>query len=112
MYLMRRYRLHHGVAALVCSLVVVFAVSAKVAAYHTSDTAAKPIASAKMWQTSKAAPIEDVKTAISGQPMILLMLLLSLPFADRILQQHREMILPKARYLGFPPLAVRPPPAR
>ena len=112
MYLMRRYRLHHGVAALVCSLVLVFAVGAKVAAYHTSDTAAKPIASAKMWQTSKAAPIEAVTAAIAGQPMILLMLLLTLPFAERILQQHREMTLPKARYLAFPPLAVRPPPAR
>lgn len=111
MSMMRRNRFHSGIAALVCSLVLVFAVGAKVAWYHSSDQSVKPIASAKMWQTPKAAPSEDEKASVAAGPVILLVLLVEFLIADEILLRPRHTRVPQARFAGFPPLAVRPPPA-
>lgn len=110
MQTMRRYGFHHGIAAVACSLLIIFAVGAKVAMYHTSDVSAKPIASAKMWQTSKAAPSEDEKATAPTQPIILLLLLLSLPVMEGMLLRGHYTPLRQLAYPVFPPLAVRPPP--
>lgn len=111
MQLVRRNGFHHGIAAVVCSLLLFFAVGAKVAAYHTAEQGAKPIASAKMWQTSKAAPSEDETTTTTAQPVILLLMLLSVLAAGAVLLQRYDLVVRRDWHAAFPPLAVRPPPA-
>ena len=112
MSMVRRNRFHSGIAALACSLVLVFAVGAKVAWYHTADQSAKPIASAKMWQMSKVSSVEDVKISTAGEPVLFLLLVQLLVIADVLLLGHSDLSLPASPHALFPPIAVRPPPSR
>lgn len=106
----RRY-LQHAVAATFCALLFLFAVGTKLAAYHPHEAAAKPIASAKVWQATKSVPSSVEQVRIPSYPVALIALLFGIfAMEGAILVPVREVRAPGSP-ISFSPLAIRPPPA-
>lgn len=106
----RRY-LQHAVAATFCALLFLFAVGTKLAAYHPHEAAAKPIASAKVWQATKSVPSTVEQVRIPSYPVALIALLFGIfAMEGAILVPVREVRAPGSP-ISFSPLAIRPPPA-
>lgn len=109
----RRRGLDHVIAVAICALMLFFAVSSKVAAYHSKELAARSIAATKVWQAKSMAPdsaigVPGVTLQTAVEPVFLLSLCLAmveLPLErERAVASHHAME-------NFAALAMRPPPA-
>lgn len=100
------------VGFLVCMLLVIFAVGAKVAMYHPTEPGTRPIAAAKAWQ-AKQMPVaaEPAAVAIVPQTELTLTLLLSVCVVLALLPCMEELPGFPIQMQGAPSVAVRPPPA-
>lgn len=108
----RRKGLDHVIAFLVCTLLVVFAVGAKVAMYHPTEPGTRPIAAAKAWQAKQMlADAEPAMAAIVPQIEPTLITLLSLCVVLILLPREDERPGFHIQMQGPPSVAVRPPPA-
>ncbi len=109
-----RSALRYAVGALLCWLLVVYAVGAKLALYHTTQPGAKSVAATKAWQDHDATvnPVDvQLASAMVATPSLSIAALLLaaalavvwvLPDDPRVPAVFREFL---------PTLAVRPPPA-
>lgn len=109
----RRNALRYAVGALLCWLLVVYAVGAKLALYHTQQPGAKSVAATKAWQDHDL-PVSFV--AAEAAPAVVVLpnvsvagLLLAIAFAVAwVLPVERDV---PGVVRGFvPELSVRPPP--
>ncbi|WP_188757651.1 hypothetical protein [Edaphobacter acidisoli] len=110
----RRSALRYAVGAMLCWLLVVYAVGAKLALYHIHQPGAKSVASTKAWQDHDINVVSadvQIAPAVTVLPQVSVgALLLAMAFAT-------VWVLPVERnaptmVLGFSPeLSVRPPPA-
>ena len=108
----RRKGLDHVIAFLVCTLLVIFAVGAKVAVYHPTEPGVRVIAAAKAWQ-AKQMPVdaEPLMDAIIPQTDLALTVLLSLCVVIAVIPREDKR---RGFHSGMeycPSVAVRPPPA-
>lgn len=98
---------------LLCYLLLVYAVGAKLALYHPRQPGAKSVAATKAWQNN-AIPSVDVDIApvhVTPSALHLIALALSLIFTAVWCVAMEEPV--KARPSWFSPyLSVRPPPTR
>lgn len=109
-----RNALRYAVGAMLCWLLVVYAVGAKLALYHTTQPGAKYVAATKAWQdhdlTANSTDVTLTPALIAAPSLSLTALLLTAVFAV-------VWVLPvdprvPATVRGFlPELSVRPPPA-
>jgi hypothetical protein len=100
------------IAFLVCTLLVIFAVGAKVAMYHPTEPGTRPIAAAKAWQAKQMlADAEPASVVIVPQPELPLVFLLSLCVVLTLLPRRQERPGFHIQMQGPPSVAVRPPPA-
>lgn len=98
---------------MVCTMLVLFAVGAKVAVYHPQEPGTRSIACAKVWPAKQMLTEPGVATApIVPQAAAALVMLLSLFVVVVVVPRERERIRVRARFDGLTPLAVRPPPVR
>ena len=110
----RRNTLRYAVGALLCWLLVVYAVGAKLALYHTQQPGAKSVAATKAWQDHDA-PIAiagvEIAPVVAAMPQLNVgALLMSLVFAAAWLVPLDRAVPAVVR--GFSTeLSVRPPPA-
>jgi hypothetical protein len=105
----RKY-LRHIVAGTICALLFIFAVGTKVAAYHPHEAAAKPIASTKVWQTTKNVPPAPEQIRIPTYPVALLVLLFGVFAMEGIAVTPAREVRAPGFPTSFSPLAIRPPP--
>jgi len=97
---------------LVCALLVIFAVGAKVAMYHPSEPGTRPIAAAKAWQAKQMlADTAPATAAIVPQTVLTLITLLSLCVVVMLLPRSEERPGFPIQMHGNSSVAVRPPPA-
>lgn len=109
----RRNALRYAVGAMLCWLLVVYAVGAKLALYHTHQPGAKSVAATKAWQDHDL-PI----TSVDAQSAPAIAILPSMNVGELLLAMAFAVawILPVERDIpvmvrGFvPELSVRPPP--
>jgi hypothetical protein len=107
----RRKGLDHVIAFLVCTLLVIFAVGAKVAMYHPSEPGTRPIAAAKAWQAKQMlADAEPAMAAIVPQTKPTLTTFLSLCVVLILVPREDERPGFHIQMQGPPSVAVRPPP--
>ena len=100
------------IAFLVCTLLVIFAVGAKVAMYHPTEPGTRPIAAAKAWQAKQMlADAEPAMAAIVPQTEMTLITLLSFCVVVMLLPREDERPGFHIQMQGPPSVAVRPPPA-
>jgi hypothetical protein len=100
------------IAFLFCALLVIFAVGAKVAAYHPTERGARPIAAMKAWQAKQTlADVEPAMAAIVPKTELMLIALLSLCVVVAVLPRDEERPGFHPQMEGLPSVAVRPPPA-
>ena len=108
----RRKGLDHLVAFLACTLLVVFAVGAKVAVYHPQERGTRTIAAAKAWEAKQVlADAGPAMGAILPEPELTLILLLSLCVALVVVPREEERAGFHPQMEGIPAVAMRPPPA-
>ena len=107
----RRKGLDHTIAFLVCTLLVIFAIGAKVALYHPTEPGTRAIAAAKAWQAKQVlADAEPAMAAIVPQADLTLMVLLSLCVVLVVIPRQEERAGFHPQMEGIPSVAVRPPP--
>ena len=109
-----RDALRYAVGALLCWLLVVYAVGAKLALYHTAQPGARSVAATKAWQDHDQAVTHvdlQVPPALVATPILsLCALLLTAAFAVAWVLPADPGVPAVVR--GFmPDLSVRPPPA-
>lgn len=109
-----RSALRYAVGAMLCWLLVVYAVGAKLALYHTQQPGAKSVAATKAWQDHDLtiSPMEaQVAPALVAAPSLSIgALLLAAAFAVVWVLPAIPRVPAVVR--GFSPhLSVRPPPA-
>jgi hypothetical protein len=110
-HFMRPKGLDHVIAFLVCTLLVIFAVGAKVAMYHPSERGTRPIAAAKAWQAKQMLPdTEPRMAAIVPRAGPTLTVLLSLWVVLEMIPSEQERPRFHLQMQGLPSVAVRPPP--
>lgn len=104
-----RQTLRYLFGSVLCCLLLLFAVSAKIAPYHT-QRAAKPIAATKAWQNN-AIPSADTEPAAPTLSLLdIFTVILSLLFAAVSTVSVSRPIIPAPCWFS-PYLSVRPPPA-
>ena len=100
------------IAFLVCTLLLIFAVSAKVAMYHPTERGTRPIAAAKAWQAKQMlAAAEPAPVAIIPRTELPLIFMLGLCVVLTLLPRREERPGFHIQMQGPPSVAVRPPPA-
>ena len=110
-HFVRRKGLDHLIAFLVCTLLVIFAVGAKVAMYHPTEPGTRPIAAAKAWQAKQMlTDAEPAMAAVVPQTELTLILLLSFWVVLVVLPREEERSAFHLRMDGLPSVSVRPPP--
>jgi hypothetical protein len=110
--LARRKELNHLIAIAICSLLLVFAVGSKVAAYHSKEQAARSIAALKVWQAKQVATgAQTAPIPVLPSAALAVVCLFFLSVAVHDLQLGRELTGFHLQSQGFSPAAVRPPPA-
>jgi hypothetical protein len=96
---------------LVCTLLLIFAVSAKVAMYHPTEPGTRPIAAAKAWQAKQMlTDAEPAPVAIVPQTELTPIFLLILCVVVTLLPRREERPGFHIQMQGSPSVAVRPPP--
>lgn len=111
-HFVRRKGLDHLIAFLVCTLLVIFAVGAKVAMYHPTERGTRPIAAAKAWQAKQMLTVaEPASVGIVPQTELTSILLLSFCVLLTLLPRQEERPGFHIQMQGPPSVAVRPPPA-
>jgi hypothetical protein len=110
-HFVRRKGLDHVIAFLVCTLLVIFAIGAKVAMYHPTEPGTRPIAAAKAWQAKQMpADVEPAMAAVVPQIELTLTALLSLGVVFAVILREEERPGFHLQMEGLPSVAVRPPP--
>jgi hypothetical protein len=110
-HFVRRKGLDHLIAFLVCMLLVIFAVGAKVAMYHPTERGARPIAAAKAWQAKQMlTDAEPALAAVVPQTEATLIALLGLCVVLAVVAREEERPGFHPQMEGLPSVAVRPPP--
>jgi hypothetical protein len=107
----RRRGLDHGIALSICALLLVFAVTSKVAAYHPRELAARSIAATKVWQAKSMAADSEVASPSVMLLSIELVIFLSLCLVSAGPSLEREYPQSHSPMENFAALAMRPPPA-
>lgn len=107
----RRRGLDHGIALGICALLLIFAVTSKVAAYHPRELAARSIAATKVWQAKSVPAGSEVVNPGVTLLSIELVLLLSLCLVSAGPSLEREYPESHSPIENFAALAMRPPPA-
>lgn len=102
-------KLRYLFAGLLCTLLLVFAVSAKVASYHPEQQAARLMAATKVSQNN-AIPVPPRPILYPQFFLALISLLVSMEFVTRWQLAHRQPARPSPRWFS-PVRSVRPPPA-
>jgi hypothetical protein len=111
-HFVRRKGLDHLIAFLVCTLLVIFAIGAKVAMYHPTERGARPIAAAKAWQAKlMLTDTEPLINAIVPQTDVTLIVLLSLCVVLALIPREDERQGFHLQMGYLPSVAVRPPPS-
>ena len=109
---MSRQALDHVIAFLVCTLLLIFAVGAKVAVYHPTEPGTRSIAATKAWQAKQMpTDVEPATVAIVPQAELMLILLLELFVVAAVMPRGEERSDFHLQMDGLPSVAVRPPPA-
>jgi hypothetical protein len=110
-HFVRQKGLDHVIAFLICTLLVIFAVGAKVAMYHPTEPGTRPIAATKAWQAKQMLADTEVGVeAIVPQTELALAVLLSL-WVVLVVRREEERPGFHVQMQGLPSVAVRPPPA-
>jgi hypothetical protein len=100
------------IAFLVCTLLLIFAVGAKVALYHQTEPGMRRIAATKAWQAKQMlTDAEPASVAIVPQTELTLVVLLSLCVVLVVMPREQERPGFHSQMEGLPSVAVRPPPA-
>ena len=97
------------IAFLVCTLLLIFAVGAKVAVYHPTEPGTRSIAATKAWQ-AKQLPTNVEPALIPIAPQAELILLLELLVVVGVMPRAEERSDFHLQMYGLPSVAVRPPP--
>lgn len=98
------------VGFLVCMLLMIFAVGAKVAMYHPTEPGTRPIAAAKAWQAKQMLDTAPATVAIVPETELTLFLLLSVCVVVTLLPRTEELPGFPIQMQASPSVAVRPPP--
>lgn len=100
------------IAFLLCALLGIFAIGAKVAMYHQREPGARPIAAAKAWVGKRVLAESGTTTVpVTPQAAVAVILLLSLCVVSIPLPHGCERSDLPSKIDDFTPFSVRPPPA-
>lgn len=102
-------KLRYLFAGLLCTLLLIFAVGAKVASYHPEQQAARFMAATKVCQNN-AIPVPPRPILFTQLFLALVSLMMSMEFVTRWQLSHRQPARPNPRWFS-PVRSVRPPPA-
>lgn len=101
--------LRYAVGALLCGLLLVYALGAKLALYHTGQPGARSVAATKAWE-DHAASVETQVAPVLAAPVVLCLSVLAVPAVAVVWTVAPEPLL-ATPVRGFSPhLSVRPPP--
>ncbi|HEU5341311.1 hypothetical protein [Edaphobacter sp.] len=104
--------LRYLVGAMLCGLLLVYALGAKLALYHTGQPGARSVAATKAWQDQAIPSVEAEIAPVLATPSVMeaVAALLSLVFVAVWYVAEDKPVMAVAH--GFSPhLSVRPPPA-
>ena len=104
--------LRYVVGAMLCGLLLVYALGAKLALYHTGQPGARSVAATKAWQ-DQAVPLVEAEIApVPATPSVMeaVAALLSLVFVAVWFVAEDKPVMAVARRFS-PHLSVRPPPS-